>query len=133
MHLFRFEHRSEPIAPRHRFLGRVLANIGVAFVVIGAFVVAGAAAYHFFLRPDGNFWNAIHRASMIITGMGPVEPPGEGPEKAFVDVYAIISTLVLTAVLGIVLAPFVHRVMHYLHIPDEDNETGKHARPNHQS
>jgi len=46
-----------------------------AFVVVvlgmtALFVVAGAAAYHFLLRPDDSFWKAIHRASMIVSGMG---------------------------------------------------------------
>ena len=86
MHLFRFEHRSEPVAGRQRFVGRVLVNLAVALVVTAAFIVAGATAYHFFLRPDDSFWKATHRATMVISGMGPVEAPEGGGERAFVDI-----------------------------------------------
>jgi hypothetical protein len=128
MHLFRFEHRSEPVAPRHRFIGRIAVNILVAFLVTAAFVVAGATAYHFFLRPDDSFWKAIHRATMIISGMGPVEAPEGGGERAFVDLYALLSTLVLAGALGIILTPFVHRVMHHLHTPCEQDEPAERAK-----
>jgi hypothetical protein len=136
MHLFRFEHRSARVATRHIFFWRVLKSIGAALVLTGAFVMAGAVAYKCLLRPDGNFWDAIHRASMIVSGMGPVDKEASHAWEWFlVDLFALVSTLVLTIAIGIILAPIFHRVLHHWHISDDEDEPAKRApiRPHKKS
>lgn len=115
MPLTRFERLDQDVASLSVFFGRLVLRVAIALSIIVAFVIVGAFVYHRVLRPDGNFWMAVHRASMIISGMGPTEEPGNGYERAFVDIYAL-STLLLTVFVGIIVAPpVVHRVLHQLH------------------
>jgi hypothetical protein len=116
MRLTRFERLDEEIASRAVFFGRLILRGALALGIIVSFVLVGAVAYHFALRPGGDFSMSVHRAAMIISGMGPTEEPGDSFERLFVDIYAL-STLLLTVLLGIVVVapPVVHRVLHHLH------------------
>ena len=42
------------------------------------------------------------------------------PAKLFAGFYAIFSGLVFISIMGIVLTPILHRVMHKFHLADED-------------
>jgi len=58
---------------------------------------------------------------MILGGMGPVGNLESDAAKVFASMYALFSGIVFIAVLGMLLAPFVHRIMHKLHM----DEAGK--------
>jgi hypothetical protein len=60
---------------------------------------------------------------MILGGMGPVGNLEGHAAKVFASVYALFSGIVFIAVLGMLLAPFVHRIMHKLHM--EEDKKGK--------
>jgi hypothetical protein len=124
MRLFRFEHRSEPLASRRVFLGRVAARVLWATVFVAVFIAVGAVFYHdvFYHAGSKPSWiGALHRASMILSGMGPVggEPESDA-ERVFDGVYALISAFVLVGVMGLTLAPIFHRVLHHLHVGEDD-------------
>ena len=55
-------------------------------------------------------------ASMILGGMGPVDPLKTNAGKIFASAYALYSGLALIAVVGIMLTPIFHRLMHQFHI-----------------
>lgn len=57
---------------------------------------------------------------MILGGMGPVDPITSHVGKLFVSFYALFSGLLFIGAASVVLAPFVHRVMHKLHLDDDD-------------
>ena len=65
--------------------------------------------------------DSLLNASMILGGMGPVGNLESDAAKVFASVYALFSGIVFIAVLGMLLAPFVHRIMHKLHM----DEAGK--------
>jgi hypothetical protein len=133
MHLTRFERFSDQVVPRHIFLGRIIVNAIVALGLTTLFVLVGAISYYWIFPHEtcsGRCWvEALHRASMILAGMGPAggEPTTDG-ERIFVDLYSLLSTLVLAGALGIILAPFIHRVMHHFHLPDDGDEA-REAKP----
>jgi hypothetical protein len=57
---------------------------------------------------------------MILGGMGPIkEMPNDG-SKVFASLYALFSGLIFIGVMGIVLSPVVHRVMHKFHVDEKD-------------
>jgi len=112
-----FEHRSDPLLPGHRFLVRVIWYLGLSATVIGAALGLGVVGYHYF---GGLAWiDALVNASMILGGMGPVDPITTPAGKVFASVYALFSGLLFIGAASLVLAPFVHRIMHTLHL-DED-------------
>lgn len=62
--------------------------------------------------------DAFLNASMILSGMGPVDRMESTPAKIFSALYALLSGLVFVGLVGLVLAPWVHRLLHWTHLED---------------
>jgi hypothetical protein len=89
----------------------------VLFLVLGA-LFAGIAGYHWLA---GLPWvDSLLNASMILGGMGPVDLLPNTAAKIFASVYALFSGLVFIAVMGILFAPVLHRMLHTFHMEDRD-------------
>jgi hypothetical protein len=54
-------------------------------------------------------------ASVILGGMGPVDTLTNNAAKIFASFYALFSGLAFIGIMSIVLAPFVHRMLHRFH------------------
>jgi hypothetical protein len=52
---------------------------------------------------------------MILSGMGPVDHMDTTLAKVFAALYALFSGLVFIAVMGVIVAPWVHRMIHVVH------------------
>jgi len=65
-----------------------------------------------------SFTDALLNASMILTGMGPVNPMTNESSKLFASFYALYSGVAFLSVIGIFIAPIVHRFMHKLHLEE---------------
>ena len=63
--------------------------------------------------------DAFLNASMIVSGMGPVDRMQSDPAKLFAALYALFSGLVFIGIVGVVLAPWVHRLFHWIHFDAE--------------
>jgi len=112
-----FEHTSEPLLPRHVFLVRVLVFLAAALVLVGIALGVGVVGYHYL--GDLPWIDALLNASMILGGMGPVDPIGSSAGKLFASFYALFSGLLFIGIASLLIAPFVHRVMHRMHLDDE--------------
>ena len=112
-----YEHRGEPLLTRAQFARRVLWHLAVGAGAIAVALSIGVIGYHLFA---GFGWiDAFLNASMILGGMGPVgELRGDGA-KIFASLYALFSGLFFIAMLGLLLAPFLHRLAHRLHVDEE--------------
>lgn len=118
--LFEYEHRNDPLLPWRTFL---LRRVSRTFAAGGAIIVAslliGMLGYRI---TEGMAWlDAFLNASMILGGMGPVDPMHTAPGKLFAGIYALYSGLVLVGTAGLLLAPFLHRIMHRLHLEGTRN------------
>jgi hypothetical protein len=60
--------------------------------------------------------DSLLNASMILGGMGPVDPLQSTAAKVFASCYALFSGLAFIGVAGVMLAPFAHRLLHRFHI-----------------
>lgn len=115
-----FESKTEPLAPRHAFLWRVVKHLGVAAVVVLSALAIGVLWYHHYARLG---WiDSLLNASMILGGMGPVGTLDTDAAKLFASFYALFSGLVFISVMGIVLAPAAHRALHLFHLDEKDLE-----------
>jgi len=112
-----FEHKSHPMASVRTFATRISKHLAVTLVVIVGSWMAGIAGYKFF--EDMSWIDATLNAAMILGGMGPVSELHTVSGKLFASFYAIYSGLVLIATAGVVLAPFLHRVLHRIHLEDK--------------
>jgi hypothetical protein len=84
-------------------------------ILLGA-VGLGTVGYHTAGRLD---WiDAFLNASMILGGMGPVDRMETTTAKLFSALYALFSGLVFVGVAGITLAPWVHRLFHWIHLEE---------------
>ena len=112
-----FEHRTDPLLPRYAFLLRVIGHLLMATAVVGAALAIGVVGYHYL--GDLPWIDALVNASMILGGMGPVDLITSTAGKYFTSFYALFSGLLFIGAASILLAPFMHRIMHRLHL-DED-------------
>lgn len=62
--------------------------------------------------------DALLNASMILTGMGPVSVMETNTAKVFASFYAIYSGVAFLSVIGVFIAPIVHRFLHKHHLED---------------
>jgi hypothetical protein len=86
--------------------------------ILAIALAIGILGYHFIA---GFPWiDALLNASMILTGMGPVGELTSTGAKLFASAYALFSGLVFITVIGVTLAPVLHRVLHEFHIDEGD-------------
>jgi hypothetical protein len=117
-----YEHHHEKVLPWRLFVRRVFSHVGVAAILVGCALALGMAGYHFI---GGLAWvDSLLNASMILGGMGPVDPLTTNAAKVFASFYALFAGLLFIGVLGIVTAPFAHRLMHTLHVEGTRNRKG---------
>ena len=115
-----YERASDPLARRAVFLRRVGANLALALVLVAVSLAVGMLGYHFL---GGLAWiDAFLNASMIESGMGPVDVLTAPPAKLFAGLYALYSGLALIATAGLILAPILHRFLHRFHLEDGQDE-----------
>lgn len=131
-----YEHRTSRLLPRRRFIRRMVGHILAACGLIAGALFAGMAGYHWLA--DQPWIDAFLNAAMILGGMGPVDPLNSQPAKLFAGCYALFSGVFFLVCVGVVIAPLLHRLLHYLHLesadqaedndPDEPND-GRRDRP----
>lgn len=125
-HVFNYESRSEPLLSRSGFARRLGINLLAAFVLIAISLLAGMAGYHYF---ESMAWiDAFANASMILSGMGPLQPMATWGGKCFAGWYALYSGLALILISGLILAPILHRLMHRFHLDTEEDEEAEENR-----
>ena len=113
-----FENRRDPILPTPIFIRRLLVCLGLALAIIAVALSIGVAGYYFIA---GLPWiDALLNASMILTGMGPVDVLRSNAAKVFASFYALFSGVVFISLMGLLLSPIAHRVLHKFHLSDED-------------
>jgi hypothetical protein len=114
-----FEHHTQPLATQAEFARRMLFfgifAGGILFFSLGI----GILGYHFL---ESLSWlDSLLNASMILGGMGPVNPLQTVGGKIFASFYALYSGIILLASVGVLATPIVHRFLHRLHLELEDN------------
>lgn len=96
----------------------MLAHASVATAIAAGSLFLGMLGYHVLVQLS---WaDAFLNASMLLGGMGPVDPPHTYAGKLFAGIYALYAGLVFLVVVGVILAPVAHRVLHHLHWEDEE-------------
>ncbi len=113
-----FERRHEKLAPISVFVRRMAASVVMAGILIAVALFIGVIGYHWIAGFD---WvDSLLEASMILGGMGPVNSLATTGAKMFASGYALFSGLVFIAIMGIILAPVTHRMLHKFHIDEDD-------------
>jgi len=112
--MIKFEHHRDALLPRKLFFRRLLRWGAIGGAVIFGSLAIGVCGYHYFEHLS---WiDSLLNASMILGGMGPVDPVKTRVGKLFASFYALYSGLALISVAGLMLTPIFHRFLHKFHI-----------------
>ena|SRR5579872_1284881 len=112
-----YENKHQPLLPRAAFVRRLTRHFAVASLLVGFSLFGGMVGYK---ATEGMSWmDSFVNASMILSGMGPLDAPKTWGGKLFAGLYALYSGLLLLLASSIVLAPIVHRLFHRFHLEEE--------------
>ena len=114
--LHQYEHKSEPLASSTVYLKRILRNLLWSGLILFLSLLLGIVGYKF-LGPM-SWIDALHNASMILSGMGPVVTIQTNMGKLFSSFYALFSGVVFITNIGILIAPVLHRFFHKINLED---------------
>lgn len=115
-----FEHRSHPVLSTKRFAGRLLRYLSYALALVAISMALGVWGYMHFAHL--RFVDAFLNASMILGGMGPVDPLPSDAAKYFASFYALYSGITLLGAVAVFLTPVMHRMLHILHLDESRSE-----------
>lgn len=114
-----FEHKTRPILPRAEFIKRQFTFVVFALSLLTVSLLIGMLGYHELGRM--NWTDSFYNASMILTGMGPVDDLPTPLAKYFAGTFALFSGIVFLSTVGIMFAPLVHRLLHLMHMDEGDH------------
>lgn len=111
-----YESRHAHLLPLHSFVKRTCLHIALGFAIILFSLGLGMVGYAHFENME---WiDAYLNASMILSGMGPVDEMVTTKGKIFSGTYAIFCGVVFLVTIAIVIAPLFHRFLHRFMIKD---------------
>ena len=108
------EHHKNPLLTRKQFIERQIRYAGFSLLILAFSIGIGTAGYHVF----GNLpWvDSFLNASMILTGMGPVDKMETMGGKLFASFYAVYSGVAFLTFCGVLFTPVYHRFIHRFHL-----------------
>lgn len=105
---------------RSHYISSLLKSFGVSMFIISVSLGIGVVGYHYFFNIS--WLDSLVNASMILTGMGPVDKAETDGAKIFSSIYAIYSGVAFLTSVAVIFSPVVHRFLHQFHIDLEDDE-----------
>ena len=111
-----FEHRTEQLLPRREYFARLARSFAIGMALVLVCLGIGMTGYHVF--ENLSWLDSFLNASMILSGMGPVATVQTNAGKFFAGCYALFSGLALITIMGVILAPVAHRLLHKFHLDD---------------
>jgi hypothetical protein len=78
----------------------------------------GVMGYHYFFNIP--WLDSLLNASMILTGMGPVDRAETDSAKLFSSIYAIYSGVAFLTSVAVLFSPIIHRFLHQFRIDMEE-------------
>ena len=108
----------KPLPHKKHFYDKLLKSIftGTLFLLIS--LVIGIIGYHYYFNIG--WLDSLVNASMILTGMGPVDKAFTQGAKLFSSFYAIYSGVAFLTSVAVIFGPIVHRFLHKFHADVEE-------------
>jgi hypothetical protein len=107
----------KPLKPLSSFFKTLGSHVLMALFLITVSLFIGMLGYHHLAQLS---WiDSFLNASMILSGMGPVDHLETTGAKLFAGFYAIYSGLLFIALIAIIAAPIFHRFFHMFHLKEK--------------
>jgi hypothetical protein len=113
-----YENRFKTLLPRRQFYARLARHVLMGFALVAVCLGIGMCGYH---SLENMQWvDAFVNAAMILSGMGPVTELKTDGGKVFAGCYALFSGLAFIVMVGVMLAPAIHRALHKFHLEERN-------------
>ena len=109
--------RYTPMVPRAVYYRHLVRNGLIGSSMVGTALMLGVIGYH--VTAGLGWLDSLVNASMILGGMGPVDPVRSDVGKWFESFYALFSGVVFISSVGVLLAPVAKRFLHRFHLDIE--------------
>jgi hypothetical protein len=114
------ERKGRPLASIRVFLWRLGRNFIATLGIVAFSLTLGTLGYHY-LGHVG--WvDGFLNASMILTGMGPVDRMESTDGKLFAAFYALYSGLAFLTMVAVLITPIYHRFIHSFNLEVDKDE-----------
>jgi len=113
-----YESKFKTLLPRRLFYLRLARHILMGLGLVAVSLGIGMWGYHSF--ENMRWLDAFVNAAMILSGMGPVTELKTDGGKFFAGCYALFSGLAFIIMVGVILAPAIHRALHKFHLEDTE-------------
>jgi len=112
-----YESRKQPLLKAAAFRKRVARHLVLALLIVGVALGIGMVGYH--CLAELGWVDSFLNASMILGGMGPVDPLHSSVAKIFAGCYALFSGVAFITIASLIVAPFAHRLLHRFQLDKE--------------
>ncbi len=112
------EHKSKPLISSAAFAGRLATWLIATLAVLLLSLLIGVLGYRYF--EDMAWIDAFLNASMLLGGMGEIDPLKTVGGKLFASLFAIYCGVLVMICGGLLLVPVFHRVLHHFHADEVD-------------
>jgi len=108
----------KPLPHKKHFYNKLFKSViaGTLFLVLS--LAIGIIGYHFFFNIS--WLDSLVNASMILTGMGPVDRAETDAAKLFSSFYAIYSGVAFLTSVAVIFSPIIHRFLHKFKLDVEE-------------
>lgn len=110
--------RTKKLPKVKHFASKLFRNVIAALIILIFSLAIGIAGYMYFFNLS--VVDALYNASMILTGMGPVDRPINSAGKVFASAYAIYSGVAFLSSVAVIFAPVFHRFLHKFRLDVEE-------------
>ncbi|HWY10538.1 MAG TPA: hypothetical protein VN026_04380 [Bacteroidia bacterium] len=103
---------------KKHYYNALLKSISISLTILFVSLAIGVWGYsHFF---HFGWIDGLLNASMILGGMGPVDPAPDDNAKLFASFYALYSGVAFLTSFAILFSPVMHRFLHRFHLDMEE-------------
>lgn len=112
-----YENKNQKLISRQAFIKRVAWHVLAAVLMIGGTLTIGVLGHIFFEEIDVH--SAFLNTALIMGGIGTTVMPASVAGKLFFSFFGMFVGLLFAAVVGVVMAPVIHRIVHHMHLDDD--------------
>lgn len=105
---------------KEEYRKRLIKSSFFSLLLLVFSLLIGVAGYMYFFNL--NWIDGLLNASMILTGMGPVDVAITDGAKLFASFYALYSGVAFLTSVAVIFAPVLHRFLHRFHLDLDDED-----------